>query len=198
MKKNLFLIAALVLGATAAVSTNVSAADTATSSDGKGTATLNITAGTFSQVGAPSFSFETKMDNKLVTGTATAKSKEPDQSFKVSDYTGTDSGWTVTAQLGAFNNADVHVRALVIPAGTIAAAVDNKDGKISSAEANLTAGGAASTIASAVKTGAGDTTFSYAEKSATLNFDKNTKVAAAKADLTWTATPTVASGASFN
>lgn len=173
--------------------------DDATASKGAGTATLSITPGTFSQVGAPSFSFTTEMNNDLVKGTATAKSKEAAQSFKVSDYTGTDSGWSVTAQLGAFDNADVHVRTLDIPAGTISAAVDNKEGKITSTLASLKASGPAATVASAVKTGAGDTTFSYAEKSATLNFDKNTKaVKDAQASLTWTATPAGISGASFN
>ncbi|TWW12389.1 hypothetical protein LABALGNA3A7_15880 [Dellaglioa algida] len=195
MKKNLFLIAALVLGATAAVSTNVSA--DATSSNGKGTATLNIKAGTLNLTGAPSFSFEKTMDNALVETGAAIDSKDADQTLKISDFTGTDAGWHVTGQLAAFSNANV--TSLNLKMGGINATVDNTKNEITSTAAVLTAGGAAATIASAVKSGAGDTTFLYAEKSATLNLGKTTKaVKDAQADLTWTATQGNASGALFN
>lgn len=196
MKKNLFLIAALVLGATAAVSTNVSA-DTAPSSDGKGTATLNITAGTFSQVGAPSFSFETKIDNALVTTGKAVSSTGVDkatQTLKVSDYVGTDNGWAVTAQLGAFANPDVKVSSLVITQGTVAT---DSDAISAGKDITLVPGAAASSVASA-KTGAGDTTMAYADNGAKLNLKKSTKVASSSAPLTWTATQGNASGASFN
>ena len=196
MKKNLFLIAALVLGATAAVSTNVSA-DDATASVGKGTATLNIKAGTLNLTGAPSFSFEKTMDNALVETGAAIDSKDADQTLKVSDFTGTDAGWHVTGQLAAFSNANV--TSLNLKTGGINATVDNTKNEITSTAAVLTAGGAASNIASAVKSGAGDTMITYAEKSATLNLGKTTKaVKDAQADLTWTATQGNASGASFN
>lgn len=199
MKKNLFLIAALVLGATAAVSTNVSA-DTATSSDGKGTATLNITAGTFSQVGAPSFSFKTAVDNALVTAGKAVPSTGVDkatQTLKVSDYVGTDGGWNVTAQLGAFDKAYDKVGSLDIPAGAINAATEDIKKDTTTMKANLVPAGSAATVASS-KTGAGDTVLAYADNGATLNLNASTKVASSSAPLTWTATQGNATAPKFN
>ncbi|MHC9531908.1 hypothetical protein ACVPPR_00395 [Dellaglioa sp. L3N] len=90
MKKNLFLIAALVLGSTAVVSSSVSADDEKPASN-VGTATLDITPGTFSQTGAPSFKFSSALTENLIKGNADLKAiGKDDQSFTVSDYLGTD------------------------------------------------------------------------------------------------------------
>lgn len=195
MKKNLFLIAALVLGATAAVSTNVSAADTPANGEGK--ATLNITAGTFSQVGAPSFSFETKIDNALVTAgksVTSIGSADTYQTLKVSDYVGTDNGWTVTAKLDAFDNPDVKVGSLVITPGDVKT---DSDAISAGKDFTLVPGDAAADVASA-QTGAGDTTLAYADNSAKLNLSKNTKVASSTAILTWKATQGKITAPKFN
>lgn len=164
MKKNLFLIAALVLGSTAVVGSSVSADST----DGKGTASLNIQAGTFTQTGAPSFSFTTKLNEALVTtGTDIISTGEKDasQTLEVADYVGADNGWNVTAQLGVMADTEVKVNSLDLAAAT---------------------------------TGAGATTLSYADNSATLKLGKNTKIATTSADLTWTATQGKVSAAAFN
>lgn len=195
MKKNLFLIAALVLGATAAVSTNVSA-DDATASKGAGTATLSITPGTFKLVGAPSFSFTTEMNKDLVTSglsLTAVDAKDATQSLTVSDYVGTDGGWTVTAQLGAFDK----VGSLDIPAGAIDAATEDIKKDTTTTKANLVPAGSAATVASS-KTGAGDTVLTYANKDTKLNLKASTKVASSSAPLTWTATQGNATAPKFN
>ncbi|MCZ2491136.1 WxL domain-containing protein [Dellaglioa carnosa] len=199
MKKNLFLIAALVLGATAAVSTNVSA-DDATVSKGAGTATLSITPGSFKLVGAPSFSFTTEMNKDLIKSglsLTAVDAKDATQSLTVSDYVGTDGGWTVTAQLGAFDKAYDKVGSLDIPAGAIDAATEDIKKDTTTTKANLVPAGSAATVASS-KTGAGDTVLTYANKDTKLNLKASTKVASSSAPLTWTATQGNATAPKFN
>lgn len=191
MKKNLFLIAALVLGSTAVVGSSVSADST----DGKGTASLNIEAGAFTQTGAPSFSFTTTLNEALVTkgtGITSTGEKDASQTLEVADYVGADNGWNVTAQLGVMADTEVKVNSLDLAAATV-----KTDSDATASAATLTPAGAAAPVATAT-TGAGATTLSYADNSATLNLGKNTKIATTSADLTWTATQGKVSAAAFN
>lgn len=201
MKKTSIMIAwAIALGLVSMPTAHVLGADdgsqaaaptssTVTQQSTTSKATFEVTGGALTLEEVPSFKFGSIGIQDLAADKPASVTGTGSGNLKVSDYRGTNAGWTVSANLGDFQNGKETLKATSV---TLAAGKIQTDNNAVAIGPNNIQGADTPVWGAAVGDGAGVTTVS--ENAATLNLLTNKKAVAGTyiGTITWTlsATPT--------